>query len=146
MEVRFTADGRAIQGRVARVSPTIDLQSQSVTVFVQVPNANGQLKGNTFATGQIIERSLAGQFVIPQGAVRQTAAAAGGQTFVWKVAGGALARADVKLGIVDEARGVVQVTEGLVAGDEIVIGNVGLLGAGMQVQIIGVETPQRGRP
>ena len=100
----------------------------------------------TFATGQIIERSLAGQFVIPQGAVRQTAAAAGGQTFVWKVAGGALARADVKLCIVDEARGVVQVTEGLAAGDEIVIGNVGLLGAGMQVQIIGVETPQRGRP
>ena len=31
-------------------------------------------------------------------------------------------------------------------GDEIVVGNVGLLGAGMQVQIIGAESPQRGRP
>ena len=39
----FTADGRSIQGRVARVSPTIDLQSQSVTVFVQVPNRDGTL-------------------------------------------------------------------------------------------------------
>ncbi len=146
LEVRFTADGRAITGRVARVSPTIDLQSQSVTVFVQVPNGGNALKGNTFATGQIIERSLGGQLVIPSGAVRQTAAAAGGQTFVWKVEGGALARADVKLGIVDEARGVVQVTEGLKAGDEIVVGNVGLLGAGMQVQIIGAESPPRGRP
>jgi len=145
LEVRFTADGRNIQGRVARVSPTIDLQSQSVTVFVQVPNANGTLKGNTFATGQIIERSLGGQLVIPQSAVRQTATSAGGQIFVWKVAGGTLERADVKLGIVDEARGVVQVTAGLAPGDEIVVGNVGLLGVGMQVQIIGAENA-RGRP
>lgn len=146
LEVRFTADGRAIEGRVARISPTIDLQSQSITVFVQVPNRDNSLKGNTFATGQIIERSLSGQLVIPAGAVRQTAATAGGQTFVWKVEGGSLTRSDVKLGIVDEARGVVQVTEGLKPGDEIVVGNVGLLGAGMQVQIIGAETPQRGRP
>ncbi len=145
LEVRFTADGRNIQGRVSRVSPTIDLQSQSVTVFVQVPNGNGALKGNTFATGQIIERSLDGQLVVPQAAIRQTAASAGAQTFVWKVAGGALARADVKLGIVDEARGVVQVTDGLKPGDEIVVGNVGLLGAGMQVQVIGAEQA-RGRP
>lgn len=144
-EVRFVADGRNIVGRVARVSPTIDLQSQSVTVFVQVPNGNGALKGNTFATGQIIERSLNGQIVIPQAAIRQTAATAGGALFVWKVAGGTLARADVNLGIVDEVRGVVQVLAGLAAGDEIVVGNVGLLGAGMKVQMIGTETP-RARP
>jgi RND family efflux transporter MFP subunit len=144
-EVRFTADGRNIVGRVARVSPTIDLQSQSVTVFVQVPNGNGALKGNTFATGQIIERSLRDQIVIPQAAVRQTSANAGEQLFVWKVANGVLARADITLGIVDEARGVVQVLEGLAIGDEIVIGNVGLLGAGMQVQVIGTES-NRGRP
>ena len=144
-EVRFVADGRNIVGRVARVSPTIDLQSQSVTVFVQVPNGTGALKGNTFATGQIIERSLNGQIVIPQAAIRQTAATAGGLLFVWKVAGGTLARADVKLGIVDEVRGVVQVLDGLVIGDEIVVGNVGLLGAGMKVQMIGTETP-RARP
>ena len=144
-EVRFTADGRHIVGRVARVSPTIDLQSQSVTVFVQVPNGNGALKGNTFATGQIIERSLKDQIVIPQAGVRQTSANAGEQLFVWKVANGVLARADIKLGIVDEARGVVQVLEGLAIGDEIVIGNVGLLGAGMQVQVIGTES-NRGRP
>lgn len=145
LEVRFTADGRAITGRVARVSPTIDLQSQSITVYVQVPNADNTLKGNTFATGQIIERSLDDQIVIPQAAIRQTAQNAGGQTFVWRLAGGALARADVRLGIIDEGRGVVQVLDGLTAGDEIVVGNVGLLGAGMQVQVIGTEA-NRARP
>ena len=143
--VRFTADGRTIEGRVSRVSPTIDLQSQSVTVFVQVPNGNGALKGNAFATGQIIENTIPDGLVIPSAAIRQTAQNAGAQTFVWKIAGGTLARADVRLGIVDEARGVVQIVEGLASGDEIVVGNVGLLGAGMQVQVIGTEA-NRGRP
>jgi RND family efflux transporter MFP subunit len=138
--VRFNADGRAIEGRVARVSPTIDPASQSVTVYVQVPNTNGALKGNTFATGQIIERALADQLLVPQSAIRQPAAGAAGEPFVWRVQGGVLERAIVKLGVVDESRGVIQVVEGLAAGDQVVIGNVGMLGAGMQVQIIGGES------
>lgn len=137
--VRFTADGRRIEGRVARISPTIDPASQSVTVYVQVPNADGALKGNTFATGQIIERSLASELLIPQGAVRQ--APNGGAPFAWKVVSGKLERTALRLGIVDEARGVVQVLEGLVAGDQVVVGNVGTLGAGMQVQLIGEAPP-----
>jgi len=36
-------------------------------------------------------------------------------------------------------RGVVQVLDGLAAGDQVVVGNVGMLGAGMQVQLIGGE-------
>jgi len=138
--VRFSADGRAIEGRVARVSPTIDPASQSVTVYVQVPNANGSLKGNTFATGQIIESSLPNQLLVPQGAIRQPANGAAGQPFVWRVKGGALERAIVTLGVVDEGRGVVQVVDGLAAGDQVVVGNVGMLGVGMQVQVIGGES------
>jgi RND family efflux transporter MFP subunit len=137
--VRFGADGRTIEGRVARISPTIDPASQSVTVFVQVPNTDGALKGNTFATGQIIERALPGTLLVPQSAIRQTAASAGSGPFVWRIVGGTLERAPVELGIVDEARGVVQVISGLAAGDEIVVGNVGMMGAGMQVQLIGTE-------
>ncbi len=143
--VRFTADGRLIQGTVARISPTIDATSQSVTVYVQIPNPTGALKGNTFAAGQIIERSLPAELLVPQGAVRLTAASAGGTPFVWRHVNGVLERADVRLGIVDEARGVVQVLEGLAVGDEIVVGNVGMLGAGMQVQLIGTEA-NRARP
>ncbi len=138
--VRFTADGRSIEGRVSRISPTIDLASQSVTVYVQVPNGNGAIKGNAFATGQIIERAYEGQLLVPQGAIRQSSATSGAGPFVWKIAAGALVSAPVRLGIVDEARGIVQILEGVAAGDEIVVGNVGLLGAGMQVQVIGTES------
>lgn len=137
--VRFSADGRALEGRVARVSPTIDPASQSVTVYVQVPNANGELKGNTFATGRIIERALENQLLVPQSAIRQPAVGSTAGPFVWRFAGGVLERASVKLGVVDESRGIVQVVEGLTAGDQVVVGNVGMLGAGMQVQLIGGE-------
>ena len=137
--VRFTADGRSIEGRVARVSPTIDPASQSVTVYVQVPNGDGALKGNTFATGRIVARALDQQLLVPQAAIRQPAGSAGGQPFVWRVKGGTLERAMVSLGLVDEGRGVVQVLDGLAAGDQVVVGNVGMLGAGMQVQLIGGE-------
>jgi membrane fusion protein (multidrug efflux system) len=137
--VRFTADGRQIEGRVARVSPTVDPTSQSVTVYVQVPNRNDALKGNTFATGQIVASAFEGQLLVPQQAVRQPAAGAGAEPFVWRVQGGVLERAVVKLGVVDEGRGIVQVLDGLTAGDQVVVGNVGMLGAGMQVQLIGGE-------
>jgi RND family efflux transporter MFP subunit len=137
--VRFSVDGRAIEGRVSRVSPTIDLASQSVTVYVEVPNRDLSIKGNAFATGQVIERALPGQLLVPQAAIRQAAAGAGIGAFVWRIVGGSLESAPVQLGIVDEARGVVQVLSGLAAGDQVVVGNVGMLGAGMQVQVIGNE-------
>jgi RND family efflux transporter MFP subunit len=49
--VRFAAEGRQFEGKVARVSPTIDPATRSVTVFVEVPNPGGALRGNTFVTG-----------------------------------------------------------------------------------------------
>ena len=51
---RFTADARTIEGRVVRVSPTIDPATRSITVYVQVPNASGALKGGTFVSGRIV--------------------------------------------------------------------------------------------
>ena len=71
---RFNADGKPFTGKVARVSPTIDPTSRSVTVYIQIPNSKNALKGNTFATGQIIARTVANALVVPQAAVRIGAA------------------------------------------------------------------------
>ncbi len=133
--VRFTADGRSFEGRVARVSPTIDPATRSITVFVQIPNAGGALKGGTFATGRIIGRTMEGALVIPAAAVRQ--AQDGGRPFVYRIDGQTLSTAPVALGVADEQRGIVEVLDGLAEGDEIVVGNVGTLGNGMKVEVIG---------
>ena len=139
--VHFVADGRRFDGRVARVSPTIDPATRSATVYVQVANASNQLRGGTFATGQVVTRTIADALVIPMQAVRESAD--GGARFVYRIRAGQLDRADVTLGVTDEARGLVEVRDGLAAGDQVVVGNVGTLGIGMRVTIAGSRSGER---
>jgi RND family efflux transporter MFP subunit len=141
--VHFVADGRRFDGKVARVSPTIDPATRSVSVYVQVPNRDNSLRGGTFATGRVVARTLNDVLAIPTAALRQ--GQEDGRPFVYRIDGKTLNIAPVQLGAVDEAQGVAQITEGLQAGDKIVVGNVGTLGRGMQVTIAGTER-QASRP
>ena len=139
--VRFMAAGRGREGRVARVSPTIDPQSRALKVYVQIPNSDGALRGNTLATGRIVERTVPDAVVVPSTALRQGPEAS---TFVYRIADGAIARTPVTVGILDEAQGIAQVVSGLSAGDRVVVGNVGTIGDGMQVQVLGGRETQAG--
>jgi RND family efflux transporter MFP subunit len=141
LPVRFSAGGRNLDGHVARVSPTINPANRSVTVYLQVPNPGGALKGNTFATGRIVARTINDAIVIPTAAIRYQQAQP--RPFVYRIANDVLEYQLVELGIVDEAMGVAQIVEGLQEGDRIVVGNVGALGRGVRVRIAG--SPEQGR-
>jgi RND family efflux transporter MFP subunit len=140
--VRFSAEGRAFDGRVARVSPTVDPSTRSVMVYVQVPNVGGSLKGNTFASGRIIGRTIPDALLVPTTALRQSAE--DGRPFVYRIAADTLTQAPVELGVIDESAGRAEVVAGLSPGDRIVVGNVGTLGRGMRVQIVGGENRRAG--
>jgi membrane fusion protein (multidrug efflux system) len=140
--VRFTADGRSFTGKVARVSPTIDPASRSIAVYVTVPNPRGLLKGNTFASGQLVTTVISDALVLPVSAIRDNAD--GTRRFVYKILGGELTQATVQVGITDESRQMVQVLDGVRDQDQVVIGNPGTLGAGMKVTIIGPEAGRGG--
>ena len=135
--VHFSADGRRFDGKVARVSPTVDPATRSVTVFVQIPNATGALKGGTFASGRVVSRVVTGALVVPSSAIKQSAD--GGRPYVYRIAGKQIDVATVHLGVIDETLGTAEVLEGLAEGDRVVVGNVGVLGRGMQVIIAGEE-------
>ena len=134
--VRFIADGKIFTGKVARVSPTIDPASRSITAYVQIPNPRGELKGNTFSSGQIIAQTLNNVLVVPQPSVRT---GQDGKQFVYRIAGGELEQVPVTVGAVDEARGLVEIKDGVQERDQVVVGNVGTLGRGMKAQIVGNE-------
>jgi RND family efflux transporter MFP subunit len=140
--VHFVADARRFEGKVARVSPTVDPATRAVTVYVQVPNPGGTIRGGTFATGRVVSRTLDDVLAVPSNAVRQ--GQTDGKPFVYRIDGKTLQVAPVQIGVVDEQQGIAQVTDGLQAGDRVVVGNVGTLGRGMQVTIVGAE--QRGQP
>jgi len=131
--VHFTAGGRQIEGRVARVAPSVDPASRSVTVYVQVPNGDGSLRAGTFATGRIVSRVVNDALVVPAAALRE--GKEGAPPFVYRINGGKIEVAQVTQGLADETQGVVQIVSGLSASDRIVVGNVGMLGEGMQVRM-----------
>lgn len=132
--VRFSADGASFEGRVARVSPTVDPVSRSVTVYVQVPNPGARLKGGTFASGRIVGGTRQGALLVPTAALRQ---GEGGRPYVFVVANGKVEQKPVQLGFVDEGRGLAEALSGLAEGDQLIVGNVGTLGRGMPVTIVG---------
>jgi membrane fusion protein, multidrug efflux system len=144
--VRFTADGRAFDGTVARVSPTIDPVTRSLTVYVRIPNRGGTLKGNAFATGRVVGRTIEGVLIVPTTALRQSGDDSA--SFVYRLAGGVVDRTPVRLGVVDEATGVAQVLEGVSEGDRVIVGNVGAIGSGMRATVVGEGTTAeaRGQP
>jgi len=150
--VRLSVAGQAVDGKVARVSPTVDPATRAATVFVQIPNTSSRFKGNSFATGRAVGRAIGDALLVPTTALRQSEAAAGaaaGQaaagrgeassTFVYRIRGGTAERAPVSLGVVDEQAGVAQVVDGLEEGDRVIVGNVSGVGRGVRVQVLGNE-------
>jgi RND family efflux transporter MFP subunit len=135
--VHLAADGRAFEGKVARISPTVDPSSRTVKVYLQIPNSEDALKGGSFATGRIVSRLASNVLVVPSTAVRQSSG--DGRPFVYRLAGRTLDVASVQLGIVDERNGRAEIVQGLNEGDRVVVGNVGTLGRGMQVIVAGEE-------
>ena len=144
MPVRFNAGGREINGRVARVSPTINPANRSVTIYLQLPNPGGTLKGNTFATGRIVARTINGAIIVPTSAIRYGQQA--NEPFVYRISNETVEHQPVQLGVVDEQSGIVQVTSGLEVGDRVIVGNVGAIGRGVKVRIAGsTGDPSSGR-
>jgi len=140
--VRFIADGRSYAGKVARVSPTIDPVTRSVTVYTQVPNPGGQLRGGTFATGQVISQTIPNVLAVPRDAVHQRQGTT--ESYVYRIVDKTIDVTTVKTGVTDERLGVIQIVGGLQAGDRIVSGNVGSIGRGMQVSIAGGDSSRGG--
>jgi membrane fusion protein, multidrug efflux system len=130
---RFTADGRTIEGRVVRVSPTIDPATRSITVYVQVANPSGALKGGTFVSGRVVGRSIPQALVIPGAAIRQSE---DGSPYVYTIEGETVAQKPVQVGIVDDATGIAEIVSGLEEGERVIVGNVGTIGRGMQVRVV----------
>ena len=117
--VSFRVDGfagRKFDGQIERINPQAEQNSRAITVYISVTNRDGALKGGMFAKGDIQVGRTAPSNVIPAGAVRDEA----GQTFVFTIEDGKIARRPVKLGLADPQLGMVEITQGLEEGLDVV--------------------------
>ena len=108
MPVDLAVDGfgdRRFQGRVERINPSTEPGTRAILVYVSLPNPDAALKSGMFATGRIALAASAPAPTLPLAAVRSEA----GQSYVWLIDGGKLARRIVITGRRDETNGRVEI-------------------------------------
>jgi RND family efflux transporter MFP subunit len=117
--VRVSVDGfgtRQFDGQVARINPVAESGTRAIKLFVTLPNGDASLRGGMFAQGVVTVSQSKAMPVIPISAVIEEA----GQAYVFTVEGGKLAKHALKLGLKDEASGMVEVAQGLEVGIAVV--------------------------
>jgi RND family efflux transporter MFP subunit len=143
--VSFTLDAYPNQeftGEVARIDPVADPATRRVGIALQLPNADGRLVGGQFVTGQVLTANVAKAIVIPRTALRGDEKA----RFVFVVENGRIARRDVTVGALDDARGTVPVESGLNEGDRVIVSPATDIQAGALVRDAGGTQPAAGAP
>ena len=126
--------GRAFPARVTLVSPAIDPATATFKVTLQFPDESGALKPGMFArVGTVFERKPAA-LQVPRVALVE----ADGAASVFVVQDGKAVQHPVTTGLADGGR--IEVTQGVEAGDTVVVvGQTGLK-SGNAVRVVSLET------
>jgi RND family efflux transporter MFP subunit len=112
MPVEFAVDGfgeRRFQGRIDRINPSTEPGTRAILVYVSLPNPDAALRSGMFTTGRIALSASAPALTLPAVAVRSEA----GQSYVWTIDGGKLAKRVVITGRRDETNGRVEIKTAL---------------------------------
>jgi membrane fusion protein, multidrug efflux system len=107
MTVDLAVDGfndRKFTGRIQRINPSTEAGTRAILVFVGIPNPAQALRGGMFATGRIALAAGAPVPTLPTTAVRTEA----GQSYIWTIQDGKLAKRLVLLGRRDDDAGRVE--------------------------------------
>jgi RND family efflux transporter MFP subunit len=118
---------RAVEGRVTRISPDVNLKSRAFAIEGEVPNSDGALKPGTFARVRILTDRVDRILALPVTAVQTRY----GRSVIFSVKDHKAKETEVKLG--DRIGANVEVLQGLEAGDTIVSDGVEALSDGLAV-------------
>lgn len=118
-------------GKVVRIGAQAAQGSRAVTVYVDIDNPDAALKAGLFAHGELIlgEHEVAAR--VPLTALRSEA----GVDFVYAIEHGKIRRREVRTGIRSEATGLVEISDGLASGAQLVAMNLGPLPEGAQITL-----------
>ena len=133
------------QGKIVRTESAIDEMSQQLYVVAQIIrpydseyNQGAQIKMGQYVTAHITGREIENALVIPSSAIYQG-------SYVYIVQNNLLMRKEIQLGWQNGTESIV--TQGLNAGDELVLTSLGQVSSGTPVAIEGqVTTPKRIKP
>jgi membrane fusion protein, multidrug efflux system len=118
---------RAFVGEVDFVDPVVSLPGRTILVKAHVPNPQRLLQPGMFIEAHLVTAVRAKAVVVPEDAVVPVQ----GATFVWAVQEGKAVRRQVGIGV--RTPGYVEITSGVDAGEQVVVGGLELLFPGAPV-------------
>jgi len=132
MPISLDVEGFArgeVTGRIEVLSPMLDPQTRRAAVEISIDNADGRLMPNLFARAELVVGSYTQALVVPREAVLD----APGGAQVFRVVDGKVQAVRPQLGQSDGTH--VVVIDGLVEGDELVVGGLAALSDGLAVRV-----------
>jgi membrane fusion protein (multidrug efflux system) len=130
--VTFEVDayaGRTFEGRVKYVAPALQAEQRALTVEATVPNPTGVLKPGLFATARIEQAARTRGVLVPATAVLTSA----GTGRVYVMSGDHVEERIVTTG--ETVGDLVEITNGLKAGEHVATKNIAQLADGIKVQM-----------
>jgi membrane fusion protein, multidrug efflux system len=120
--------GERFRGTISRIAPTVDASTGQVRVYIVIANEGRRLVGGLFAEGTVTTVARVG-LVIPLAALDET----GSQPTVTRVRNGVAERVAVRVGVRNEAEGVVEIVSGLNEGDRVLTGPARTIAPGTKI-------------
>src|SRR5213594_2891102 len=132
--------GRDFTGEVDFVDPVVQLPGRTILVKARVPNAQRLLQPGRSEERRVVTAVRANAIVVPEDAVVPLQ----GASYVWVVSDGKAERRSVALGV--RTPGFVELTSGVEAGAQVVVGGLELLAPGVPVRAKVVDRGARNAP
>src|SRR5437867_3289241 len=132
--------GRDFTGEVDFVDPVVQLPGRTILVKARVPNGQRLLQPGMFIEARLVTAVRANAIVVPEDAVVPLQ----GASYVWVVSDGKAERRSVALGV--RTPGFVELTSGVQAGTQVVVGGLELLAPGAPVRATVVDRAARSAP
>lgn len=122
-----------LKGTVATISPAAG-QTGMYTIKVELNNKDGKIKSGMMAEVNFTMESAEDTIVLPRNAVIEK----DNETYVYVVENGVAKKVNVELGI--EAEDTIEITKGLVKGDDVVTKGQTYISDGEEVNVTNAET------
>lgn len=130
-------EGRKFQGKIWRISPTVDQNKRTFVAEVLVANSAGELKPGSYAKAHVPTSRTERVTVLPQRAVYYIM----GSNKAFVVKDGVVDARDVKMG--DRFETDVEILEGVNDGEEVALTQLAKLDTGVKVRVNNSETKKK---
>ena len=143
VEIAFDAmPGRMVEGVVANINPSADLQSRQFGIRIRVPNPDRVIKSGMYGRATIVDRKVAAGVAVPREAVRKSPS--GGSVVTVIDAENVAHDRSIQVGIADTSH--VEILGGLKAGEKVVTLAYRPVRDGQKVVTESDRPPDRGAP